>query len=130
MLPSKTREHVITALGATPLVLARLVECYPSEGPQWDRQEPGRFTPREHVAHMADWEEVFHERIRLTAEMDQPPVPNPDETALSIERQYSLSDPIGKAQLFAVRRQALIDFLKERQEDDWQRVGIHPKNGP
>jgi hypothetical protein len=129
-LPPRTREHVITALGATPVVLLRLVERRPASDPVWEHQVPGRFTPREHIAHMADWEEVFFERMRLTVEEDEPPVPNPDETALSIERKYSSSIPLEKVQLFAERRLKLIDFLKGREDNDWQRVGVHPKNGP
>lgn len=129
LLPERTRQHVLTAMGATPHVVQRLVECCPLESPAWDTVVPGRFTPREHIAHMADWEEVFFERLRLTVEEDEPIVPNPDETALSIERLYAQSDPREKAELFARRREALVEFLRARQPQDWARVGVHPKNG-
>jgi hypothetical protein len=128
-LPPRTREHVITALGATPVVLLRLAERFVPTDPVWEYQAPGRFTPREHVAHMADWEDIFFERMRLTVEVEEPLAPNPDETALSIEHKYSSSIPLEMVQLFAERRQKLIEFLKAREASEWHRTCIHPKNG-
>lgn len=129
MLPHRTREHVLLALRTTPAVLKRLIAGFASSAPVWDHQVEGRFTSREHVAHLADWEEVFFQRIRWTLDRDRPAVPNPDETAMANDRGFSRSDPHEQADIFAARREALADLLSVLSDGQWDRVGIHPKNG-
>lgn len=130
LLPPKTLEHVITALGATPAVLARLVTLRPESDPGWDLQLPNRFTPREHVAHMADWEDVFYARVQQTMEQSGTVLPNPDETQLSVDHNYAISSPLQQAQVFAEKRERLRALLKGLSEEEWARKGTHPAHGP
>lgn len=132
MLPPRTRDHLLLALGTTPRVLQRLISSFPTDDPAWDTQIPERFTAREHVAHLADWEDVFFERVRRTIDEDRPLVPNPDETAMAADRGFALSNPHVKAQEFAERRERLVSILEPLTDDQWQRIGIHPnpRNGP
>ena len=66
ILPAKTREHVLTGLSATPRVLGLLSGPLHPESPVWELSLPGRFTLRETMAHLADWEDVFLKRARAT----------------------------------------------------------------
>ncbi|MFY9234046.1 MAG: DinB family protein [Fimbriimonadaceae bacterium] len=130
MLPDRTREHLLLALQTTPRVLRRIIAPFPGGYPVWDIVVPGRFTAREHIAHLADWEEVFYERAAKTIEQDQPDIPNPDETEMAIERGFAVADPHERLEIFRERRARLVALFRELGEEQWSRAGMHPKNGP
>ena len=64
MMPAAVRKYLLSALAGTPVVADRLLLDVHADDPRWDfRPEPDRFTLREVVAHLADWEPIHLERL-------------------------------------------------------------------
>lgn len=90
---------------------------------------PDRFTPREVVAHLADWEPIFRSRIVRTIEEERPTIAVYDEGSRAAELGYSTWD-VGRTLVsFQCERAATVGVLENLEPKDWQRVFIHPENG-
>src|SRR5437879_4197786 len=60
MLPVFARKYVLAGLTGSPDVLEALLKDVGPNDPAWDkRPDPERFTIREVLAHLADWEGIF-----------------------------------------------------------------------
>ena len=128
VLPAKTREHVLIGLSATPRVLALLSGPLNPESPVWELSLPGRFTLRETMAHLADWDEVFMRRAKATLRREAS-VPDPDSGKLAIEKQYARLDPHDSIRRFARARWDLVRFFKDLNDEQWGKVTTHPRHG-
>ena len=94
-----------------------------------DRPDPERFTIREAVAHLADWETVYQERFRAILEETDPLLPNIDEGKRAIERNYASLDPSEQLDLFVSRRTQTVELLKPLPVEAWARKGNRPEIG-
>ena len=56
------RDDLISALNSSPKIVERLLRVFPKTRLD-DRSETDRFTPREVIAHLADWEQVILDRV-------------------------------------------------------------------
>lgn len=121
MPPDALRNYLIHGLEATPLALERILEGFEA----WDdRLAPDRFSAREMIAHLADWEEIWRERIRRTVEEDCPSLPDMDEGAIALERNYATQDPIDNLQRFAGGRALLVEYLRPLPIETWTRTCV------
>ena len=130
MLPDRTREYLLISLHGSPLLLRQLVGSVPADDPRWDRGIDGRFTPREVVAHLADWESIFLARLRQTATEETPDLLKADEGVLAEEHNYAGSDPRAEADRFVSERATTLQYVASLPADAWERVGVHAKIGP
>ena len=91
--------------------------------------EEGRFSPREVVAHMADWEPRL--RARLEGAKAQPGVAVLvwDEGELATENRYSESNLDEQIELLESEREKTISFLRSLGADDWRLHFQHPEYG-
>jgi len=128
ILPRTTREHVLTGLSATPRVLGLLTGPLNPESPVWELSLPGRFTLRETMAHLADWDEIFMQRAKATLK-GQGSVPDPDSSKLAAEKNYARLDPHDSVRRFARARWDLVRFFNDLKEEDWAKVTEHPRHG-
>src|SRR5260221_4140057 len=129
MLPV-TRKYITTALSGTPDVLEALLKGRTSDDSLWDfRPDPERFTLREMIAHLADWETIFLERFQRTRSETEPFLPDCDEGKLAVERDYSHTDPLANLARFRTGRAALTEFLRSLEEADWERSGFREPYG-
>ena len=97
MLPAPVRKYLLISLASSPEVLEALTEGLSANDPQWDvRPYSDRFTLREVVAHLADWEPIHLERIQRILAEDEPTLPDIDEEQIAIEHDYA-SQEIGRA---------------------------------
>ncbi len=130
MLPPAALKYVLFALEGTPQVLASLLHNTPADSPLWDlRPDPERFTIREVLAHMADWEEIFHGRIlRMVAEAN-PSLPDIDEGEMAIKNNYGEIDPLASLARMTIGRATLIATLRNLTPEQWQRVALREKLG-
>lgn len=128
ILPARTREHVLTGLSATPRILALLAGPLAPNSPVWELSLPHRFTLKETMAHLADWDKVFLKRAQATlkggAALD-----DPDSGVVASQRKYGLGDPHESIQLFGFGRQKLTRFFKGLSEADWDKAAVHPRHG-
>ena len=128
LLPSKTREHVLTGLTATPRVLALLSGPLSPDSPVWELSLPGRFTLRETMAHLADWDEIFLKRAQATLK-GEATVADPDSGKVAEEKRYRLLDPHDSVRRYAQARYKLVQYFRELKPDDWTRSTVHPRHG-
>ncbi len=77
------------------------------------------------LAHLRDWEEVFLERLELTATEDDPFLPAQDDELWPIERDYRGQDPARTLDRFREDRAKTLAFLHGLPADDWNRPANH-----
>lgn len=124
MLPIKAHNYLFASLEGTPQVIETLLNDLTPDSPKWDeRPDPDRFTLREILAHLADWEEIFLARMHRTHTENEPMLPDMDEGRLAIENDYSRSEPLHSQGRFKAMRAELVSFLRSLKPDDWQRIG-------
>lgn len=129
-IPVRAKFYLLNGLTGTPDVLDGLLKDKSSDNPIWDnRPDPERFTLREVIAHLADWEPIWLERILRILKEDEPSLPGYDEGQYAIDRDYAHSDPQENLRRFRNGRQELIAILSNVKEDEWDRVGLHAEIG-
>jgi uncharacterized damage-inducible protein DinB len=127
-IPERVRAYSIQAMEATPKVLARLL--HDITGVEADRRPNSeRFTIREAVAHLADWEPIWLGRLRSIVEEEKPFLPGYDEGQFAIEHDYANADPIEQAMIFATGRAALVAYVANVPLELWNRLGHHGEMG-
>jgi len=115
-------------LSATAPVMKRLLEI---NSVDWDsRPEPDRFNLREMLAHLADMEMVWVERVQ--AILDAPGearMPGKDPDVLARQNNYESLDPRDSLAWFETGRQALLKTLEALAEEQWDWTGTHEEFG-
>ena len=113
----------------TPSTLMRLVDAIRPD--HYDTKlEDDRFSLKEVVAHMADLEQTWLDRITTAVEYPGKPVENFDEDARAKEHNYASKDIHHELEVFENRRRDTVDYLLRLAEDDWSKTITHPKWGP
>jgi len=121
LLMPYARNYVLAGLDGTPDVLEALVSALPES--KWDnRPDPERFTLREMVAHLADWEPIWLERARRIVEENHPTLPSYDEGQLAIDHDYAHQSLPANLVRFREGRAANIAFLSSVVEEVWERT--------
>ncbi len=118
-------KYVLTGLAATPAVLDRLLGSLGSADLAWDvRPDPERFSLREMIAHLADWEPIFLNRCMRTRDEDNPILEDIDEGQLAVDHDYAHSDPLLSLARFREGRAKLSMMLGALPDDGWARGAI------
>lgn len=113
-------DYVLNGLEAAPLVQKKLLSGFTD----WDAEiDPDRFTPREMVAHLADWESIWMDRVHRFVHEDHPFLPSIDEGQIAIDHRYTAQDPLANLERYASRRTELLTLLRGLDEDSWARTG-------
>jgi hypothetical protein len=122
------RDDLLSALGSSPKVFERLLRVFPKSRLD-DRSEPERFTPREVIAHLADWEQVILDRIRVAnlRPGSAGPVEDPSERARA--HHYGDKDVFHEAEVFESRRRTTIEYLSGLNAVDWKKTFVHQSYG-
>lgn len=124
MLSPFVRQFLIASLEGTPEALTDLLGKLPAADPVWDFQpDPDRFTLREVIAHLADWEPINRERLTRIVQEDQPSLPDVDEGALAVAHGYSSADPVESLRSLGERRLGLLEYLRDLPVEAWERIG-------
>lgn len=121
--------YLFPALEKSPEVFASLLRSIPRDVLD-EPSSPGRFTPREVIAHLADWEPILREE-RIAAPIASPglTVAAYDEGELAERNNYAAKDPHEQAALYAVERQKTVALLKSLTEEQWRLSMKHPERG-
>jgi uncharacterized damage-inducible protein DinB len=94
------------------------------------RAAPGRWSPLEVVAHIADAEILYADRLLRVLSSDRPPLPamDPDATQARLPgHQRELAEELA---LIAAVRRRMLRLLRGCDPADFERVGIHSEAGP
>jgi uncharacterized damage-inducible protein DinB len=129
MLPEGARNYLLHGLGATPIVLEKLLR--EATTADYDRRpDPERFTLREVVAHLADWEPIWLERLLMIQSEANPTLPSRDEGQLAIDHDYAHSNPAERLARFREGRARTVQHLQALPPEAWARTGQHTQWGP
>jgi hypothetical protein len=92
--------------------------------------QPGQWTIRQIVAHLADAEIVGTMRLRQVIAEENPPLQAFDQAAWANNLDYSRRKPSQSLETFRRIRSENYELLKELPETAFERVGIHSERGP
>ena len=130
MIPEGVKHYLLKSVEGTPIVLRTLLDGFPSDDPIWDqRPDPARFTLREMLAHVADWDVIFLGRIQRTVAEDNPTLPNCDEGRIAIDNDYAAQDPFETLERLSTNRAALVEYVKSLPDAAYDRVALRPEVG-
>ena len=94
------------------------------------RPVPGRWSTLEVVAHIADFEPVYADRIKRIIVENEPTLFGGDPDQFATRLSYHARDiEVELAMIEAVRRH-VVQVLRELQPSDFERVGRHSTDGP
>lgn len=118
----------LSSLENTPKTLVNIVDQVKPDHYN-DHTEPDRFNLRELVAHLADFDDVFLDRLRLAHESPGAAVVSLDPDARAAEKHYSTRDVHHELDVFENRRRDLVEFLSSLTDSDWKKTFHHPDLG-
>ena len=122
------KNYLMSALEGTPELFNHALHGLTAE--EADRKpDPERFSLREAVGHLTDWEDVWLMRMQRLCDEEHPTLEGYDEGVWAIEHNYAATDPMEQIRLFGERRARLVAFLRERSPDDWNRTALRPEIG-
>lgn len=121
--------YLFRGLEAGPRTIQRLIGAIPREAMDLSTH-PGRFTPREVIAHLADWEPISRGRMQTAQRTPGAEVPDLDEGKIAVEHGYGNWDPRESANEFVKRRAETLQWLQGLSEGDWEKVAVHSARGP
>jgi len=91
---------------------------------------PGKWSPRQIVAHLADAELVGAHRMRQVIAEDNPTLIAFDQDAWTRNLDYARRKPKQSLEAFRRIRAENYELLKELPESAFERTGNHSENGP
>ncbi len=94
-----------------------------------DMVDPDRFNLTEMVAHLADFEDIFLDRLRLAFEAPGSEITPIDPDARATEKHYATRDVHHELTVFDNRRRDLVEFMNTLQPEDWKKSFKHPEHG-
>jgi uncharacterized damage-inducible protein DinB len=129
LLPEGARSYLLHGLEATPVLIERLLR--EATTADYDRRpDPERFTLREVMAHLPDWEPVWLERLQKIHAEDHPVLKGYDEGQWAIDHDYAHADVSDRQARFRNGRARLVKFLLELPPEAWEQTGQHSQWGP
>jgi uncharacterized damage-inducible protein DinB len=120
--------YLFPALEYGPAIFDRLIS-HLDQSKFDEPTSPGRFSPREVVAHLADWEPILLARLHQTLSQPGSTQAVFNEGEMAIAHNYKASDIREQLQLFADRRKTTLTLLKSLAEEDWEKSALHPERG-
>lgn len=120
--------YLMSGLADSVTVIEALFRSIPES--RWDeRIRPERFSAREVIAHLADWEPILHGRMEAAVANPGAFTPALDEGQMAIENRYDLRDPHEDMRRFAAARQKTIAWLNALPAGAWTAHAMHPEKG-
>jgi beta-galactosidase GanA len=92
--------------------------------------EPGKWSVRQIVCHLADSEVVVAMRFRQVIAEENPTIQWYDEKAWAEKLDYARRKPSHAIETFRRARADNYELLKDLPEDAFARTGLHSRNGP
>lgn len=121
--------YLYKGLKLAPVAVERIIALVPAD--KYDvKTDPERFSLREAISHLADWEEIHLFRLRSGVENPGATVQGHDEGQFAIDRGYAGWDPDEQAKRFIVGREPIVHFLHTLTDEDWDKILVHSERGP
>jgi len=94
------------------------------------RPIPGKWSTREVICHIADYEPVYADRMKRVIAENEPTICGGNPDALAARLAYGSRDVEEELALIEAVRRQMGRILRALQPEDLQRRGIHDKRGP
>ncbi|RYG47256.1 DinB family protein [bacterium] len=120
--------YLLKGLELAPATVQRILDRVPDSAFD-EKRDPERFTLREAIAHLTDWEPINIDRLRRGVEEPGCTVPGYDEGQRAIDLDYASLDPREQTRLYAERRGESVAYLRTLTEEDWTKVYTHSERG-
>lgn len=120
--------YLLPALECGPATLRRLLPLVPTERLD-EALEPDRFTPREVMAHLADWEPIIRARIQSAVTAPGSAIELFDESEMALANGYANSDAEEMAETFRRERRITADYVRTLGPGNWTKTVVHPDRG-
>ncbi|MCA9143861.1 MAG: DinB family protein [Planctomycetaceae bacterium] len=91
---------------------------------------PGRWSTRQVVCHIADFEPVYADRMKRVIAMSEPTFFGGDPDVFAARLAYDRRDVDEELQLIEAVRNHMARILHSLAEEDFQRIGHHSEDGP
>jgi len=93
------------------------------------RLHEDRFTPRQIIAHLADWEAILRERMVGTIQWKPYEIKSLDEGQRAIDNQYHMIDVKISLKRFYSERLKTLSFVELLPPEAWSEMAHHPDYG-
>jgi hypothetical protein len=93
------------------------------------RPIPGKWSTLEVVAHLADTEIYYTERIERTITLERPLLMAVDERPYPQRLNYQGFDPAEQLDLFSALRRHGTRILRAQPPEAWQQIAVHSETG-
>ncbi len=130
MFSSSVRERLIDSLEGSPDLLAYLIEHIAAGDPLWDfKSDPYRYCIREIVAHLADWDTIWIDRLSETITGKEPNLVPITIAKRAADQGYVSADPFASLAKYVQGRGETVALLRRLSGAEWKRVAFHPEEG-
>lgn len=120
--------YLLPGLELSPKAFERIVSQIPQK--RYDElTDPNRFTLREAIAHLADWEPILRGRIEAGIKQNGAAVQGIDESARAAEQKYENWDVKESLRIFAQERAKTAAYLKSFSPEQWESTVHHNEKG-
>ena len=119
---------LIDEYAAGPAELRKLVRGLTAEQVR-ARPIPGKWSTLEVVCHLADFEPVYLDRLKVILTQDKPTFFGRDENAFAAKFAYHQRDPAEELNVIESCRQSMTRILRTLPASDFHRVGVHSEAG-
>lgn len=92
-------------------------------------EEPGKWSVRHVLRHLADSEIVWAYRLRMVLAQERPSLTGYDQDAWAERLGYAESEALESVEEFAAVRRGNLRVLNRASEEDVKRVGLHAERG-
>ena len=120
---------LLAGLRSGPETLSSLIRLVPAS--ELDSPTaPGRFSPREVMAHLVDIEPLLLDRLRRGVEQPGCTVPYIDEDHLAAIGDYGQKDPVEMAERYIALRETSLKTIESLTPNQLTTTFNHPETGP
>ena len=120
--------YLLTGIRSAPEAIRNVIRTIPET--KWDTlTDAGRFTLREAIAHLADWEVILRGRIEQTVATPGVNITGMNETERAREMKYRETNPLEQADKFVAERRATIEIVKALTGTDFRKECHHNEKG-
>lgn len=95
-----------------------------------ERRDPERFTPREVVAHMADFDAIFLSWIKLAVDSPGSQIENWDEDELAAKNDYASTDVQEQLERLKQARAEATTYVRALSKEQLEQASVCQYRGP
>ena len=94
------------------------------------RPVPGKWSTREVVCHIADFEPIYGDRMKRVIAEDEPTLFGGDPDVFATRLAYSSRDIEEELAIIEVTRSQMARIMQTLKPQDFERTGLHSEDGP